>query len=276
MKINKLSILTLFITSLIFISCSNDNNEIDNMSENLLSRVDLNKIGEEHNKGLDYVLNQIKNENKKSFSRRNINDFNSLINEYSIKYAELKGLSTEESQLITIHDINIQFSARLSENNEFSDELNSFLVQLESLSDSDKDDWKLSNYLTFLIDLETQAQNSSLSDDEKFIFLSGTSVAKHSLEYWSENVDEWADLFENENGNRTMSAQGFWDRFNWGAIGISDAGGAVSSAAGLALSGTGAAMVAGGPAGWIGIGLVVGASAIISSGTAFAAQAMTM
>lgn len=268
-----------FCASLIILSCTK--NDEQQLNENNLSKVDVNFIGKEHNKGLDFVLNKIKEDNNNSFSRRSISDFSILVEQYSKEYALENGLSQNDSELILFYDNTINISSRnseqenLMENSSFSLELQNLLNDLNSLSDSDKDDWEINDYLIYISDLENQANNSGLSDDEKFIFFSGSSVAKNSLEYWDNNIAEWAEFFEYTEGNR-MSARGFWDSFNWGAIGISDAAGAVGMAANLALNGTGAAMAATGPGGWVGIGLVVAASSIGSSATAFAAQAMTM
>jgi hypothetical protein len=162
----------------------------------------------------------------------------------------------------------------LMSNNSFSSELQNLLDALNGLSVSNKDNWEINDYLTYISDLENQANSSGLSDEEKFIFYTGTSVAKNSLKYWNDNITEWSQLFETTKGYK-MSSKGFWDSFNWGAIGISDAAGAVGMAANLVLNGTGAAMAATGPGGWVGIGLVVAASSIGSSATAFAAQAIT-
>ncbi len=268
-----------FCASLLISSCTK--NDEQQLNENSLSKVDVNFIGKEHNKGLDFVLNKIKEDNKNSFSRRSISDFTTLVEQYSKEYALENGLSQNDSELILFYDNTINTSSKTSkegnlmENNSFSLELQSLLDDLNSLSASDKDDWEINDYLNYISDLENQANNSDLSDEEKFIFFSGSSVAKNSLEYWDNNIAEWTELFEDTGGDR-MSARGFWDSFNWGAIGISDAAGAVGMAANLALNGTGAAMAATGPGGWVGIGLVVAAASIGSSATAFAAQAMTM
>ncbi len=272
MKKFKLNILILSIASIFLNSCDSENDIIKNNETNFLTKVDIKKIGIEHNKGLEYVFTKIKKDNIKRFSKKNISEFNILINKYSIDYAISKGLSKKDSYLI-----NTQYKSmnKLSNNENFSEQLQSFLSELESLSNSDKDDWEINDYFTFISDLENEINGSNINDDEKFIALVGTSVAKSSLVYWNEHISEWADLFVDENGNK-ISNKSFWDNFNWGAIAISDAAGAVGMAANLALNGTGAAMAATGPGGWVGIGIVIAASSIGSSATAFAAQAMTM
>lgn len=272
-------IMIVFFASIIISSCKK--NDEYQLNENALSKVDVNFIGKEHNKGLDFILNKIKEDNNNSFSRKSISDFSRLVEQYSKDYAIENGLSQNDSKLILFYDNTINNSSRnseqenLMENSSFSSELQSLLNDLNSLSDSDKDDWKITDYLTYISDLENQANNSGLSDEEKFIFFSGSSVAKNSLEYWNNNISEWAELFEDTEGNR-MTVRSFWDNFNWGAIGISDAAGAVGMAANLTLNGSAAALAASGPGGWAAIGLVVAASSIGSSATAFAGQAMTM
>ncbi len=280
LKLNIFQKITTAFFILIIISSCTKNNDEQLLNENPLSKVDVNFIGKEHNKGLDYVLAKIKQDNK-NFSRRSISEFSTLVEQYSKEYAIKNGLTQEDSKLILFYDNTIHISSRTSEeenlmvNSNFSPELQDLLDDLHSLSDSDKNDWEISDFLNYISDLENQANNLGLSDEEKFIFFSGTTVAKNSLEYWNNNIAEWAELFEDSKGNR-MSAKSLWDEFNWGAIGISDAAGAVGMAARLVVSGSGAAMAATGPGGWVGIGLVVAAGAIGSSATAFAAQAMTM
>lgn len=268
-----------FLLIIVFSNCTENINE-EKLNETSLSNVDVNFIGTLHNKGLDFVFNKIKKENKNSFSKKSISDFSLLVNQYLKEYVIENGLSQNDSKLILFYDNTIDILSKTTEkenlmsNNSFSSELQNLLDALNGLSVSNKDNWEINDYLTYISDLENQANSSGLSDEEKFIFYTGTSVAKNSLKYWNDNITEWSQLFETTKGYK-MSSKGFWDSFNWGAIGISDAAGAVGMAANLVLNGTGAAMAATGPGGWVGIGLVVAASSIGSSATAFAAQAIT-
>lgn len=268
-----------FLLIIVFSNCTENINE-EKLNETSLSNVDVNFIGTLHNKGLDFVFNKIKKENKNSFSKKSISDFSLLVNQYLKEYVIENGLSQNDSKLILFYDNTIDILSKTTEkenlmsNNSFSSELQNLLDALNDLSVSNKDNWEINDYLTYISDLENQANSSGLSDEEKFIFYTGTSVAKNSLKYWNDNITEWSQLFETTKGYK-MSSKGFWDSFNWGAIGISDAAGAVGMAANLVLNGTGAAMAATGPGGWVGIGLVVAASSIGSSATAFAAQAIT-
>lgn len=269
----------IYFSIIVFSSCTENINE-ELLNETYLSNVDVNFIGTLHNKGLDFVFIKIKKENRNSFSKKSISEFSLLVNQYLKEYVVENGLSQNDIKHIMFYDNTINILSKTSKeenlmnNNSFSSELQNLLDALNGLSDSNKDSWEINDYLTYISDIENQANSSGLSDKEMFILYTGTSVAKNSLKYWNDHIAEWSQLFENTKGYK-ISAKGFWDNFNWGAIGISDAAGAVGMAANLVLNGTGAAMAATGPGGWVGIGLVVAASSIGSSATAFAAQAIT-
>jgi hypothetical protein len=173
-------------------------------SESISKKFDF--IGEEHNKGLDQIFNEVKKQKKldKSFIRneKKLNDLavNTLkkyyskneslvVNNYTEKLitdcfnkADLSHLKSSEDE-ISLEDV----YSKLSEDCiSILEELN--LISLNNESDIDV-------LIDQIIILENNALDVLEDEKELQLFLASTSVAKSTLTYWSENLDKWIELF---------------------------------------------------------------------------------
>ncbi len=92
-------------------------------------------------------------------------------------------------------------------------------------------------------------------------------IAKNSINYWHDNIKNWYEVFNGTNSLKDL------DSFNWSwpwrTLALNDAEGAVATAASLAVNGTGEALIAAGPDGWLAGGMVLAAGGLGSSGIAF-------
>ncbi len=259
-----LSLVTLFISAIIS-SCSPDStNEITaeatdstllaRKGQNLLWDPDL--VATVHNNGLEYIYNDFEN-----IPNTSQNDTNSFLASKAREFVLEQGLDSKYSEnvpAITDFDIsNFENSIASNYSSSFSYEYfylkNLMIDDKKSLSDK-------------ILSLSNYTPTRTFNDDLEYtMIITMAKVGKASLEYWKDKGGEWQNSLNNSQA-----------KFNWGAIGISDAGGAVTAAAGLWASGTGSAMIAAaGPGGAVGVGLVIAGGAIGSSATAFFAQAVT-
>ncbi len=216
---------------------------------------DFKFVGEEHNNGLVYIFDNLKllNQNNGDKSTLESVDLTILIKKFAIEFIESKN-STNIVNLETkkgidlIHRIKTENQSK-SSNTElnlypdslkanFSTDLIILLDELDIVMKNENTD--LSEAIEAIEKIEKKESIAKLSDMEKMIIFTSCSMAKSSLSYWSENYDKWKTLFGN-------NQKKWWP--DWKEIGLSDAGGAVLGATHLAISGTGAAMLAGGPAG---------------------------
>lgn len=258
------SLLSLSIT-LFVASCSSNSSEEDyneNLNNSLFAKQsnrllwDADLVANKHNEGLDYIYNHL---NQAPLS--NQENTNTFLDNKTSEFILLNGLEQQYAgnipDLIIDEDI-IEFENGISTNQspDFSYEyfyLKNLLLD-ENKSTADKIN-SLANY---------QPTRNIKDDLEYTMIITMSKVGKASLEYWNTKGSSWQAAVGNTEA-----------KFNWGIIGFSDAGGAVTAAAGLWASGTGAAMIAaGGPGGAVGVGLVIAAGAIGSSATAFVGQAI--
>lgn len=254
-----ISSLVLLIT---IITCKKELNTSES-SPQLITVESFKFVGEEHNNGLDYVYNKIKLLKLDTIQKSSLNkeDMMLYIKKFSVEFVDLKsnnGLVNSEAikRIDFIHKFQRDYHFKSSPNDliliadslrdKFSPNLISLLDDLKIVLTSDST--SLTERITLIENIESGKLINELSDMERMIILSSSSVAKSSLTYWSENYDKWSHLLDN-------NMKSWWP--NLKEIGLSDAAGAVIGATHLALSGTGALMVAGGPGGWVGIGMVV-------------------
>lgn len=256
-----LAILTIF-GIVAFLSCQKETNTIENTKQTLTIE-DFKFVGEEHNNGLDYIFENLKllNQNKGNKSTLENIELTILIKRFAIEFIESKNSSSivnleARKGIDLIHRIKTENQSKSSNSalNLYPDSLKAnfstgLIILLDELDLVMKNEnINLIEAVESIEKIERKESIDKLSDMEKMIIFSTCSMAKSSLSYWNENYDKWKILF----GNNQKS---WWP--DWEEIALSDAGGAVIGATHLAISGTGAAMLAGGPAGWTGIGLVV-------------------
>ena len=235
----------------------------------------MDHVGELHNQGLVHSFNEIKNliEDGQKVSRGDKQSIIQIQKENSQKFVSNQNFDQNVIE-ISINQIEIgvedflifkQSNARTSQSSIIPDSLltgisieaRDMLFRIfEIMKDMDTDTASLN---TKIANIEQEAI-STLEIDEQFLILSTSSVARHTLAYWNKNYEEWLSLLSIDDKSR-ISGSGT----SWKAAGYADVGGAALAGLSLAVSGTGAAMVAGGPAGWAGIGLVVAGRGIQSS-----------
>jgi len=186
----------MLLASIVFISCSkeeNSNNDEDNnllgsRPASLFSPSDFEHIGIAHNNILDhYFTNAIlANENSKDFA-------------HSLIYNEVSEFETTEEDIslsvetITTglnYEYNIEESFYSGFENELSEKTKNYLDQLKGIFT----DYSL-NYqesLSSINNLETTINNDDeILNNERIVVFSATNTAKYSLMYWNENIDSW-------------------------------------------------------------------------------------
>ena len=264
--------LNVFTLTLIIIlaSCSSNSNDevILDKESRLIYNVDL--VASKHNEGLKHIYGQLNN--------APISDENStyvFMGEKSKEFILQNGLESNYENAIpnTIIDediinferkLNGQLFRTSSENNFSTEFANEYFTLKDVILD---DSINMNDKIVYLSNYDP---SDKIADDLEYTMLMTMSaVGESSLEYWSTEGYSWISNVNNSN-NRTTSGD-----FNWNIVGFADASGAVTAAAGLWASGTGAAMVAaGGPGGAVGVGLVIAAGGIGSSASAFVGQAI--
>ncbi len=98
-----------------------------------------------------------------------------------------------------------------------------------------------------IIPLLTEIKNVdclALPEEERYVLYSVTTLAIESVNYWSENMDEWIDVLA---GGDPDKAAHLHKWFNWGSIASSDIAGAIGGAIGGAITGSFAGGVGAGP-----------------------------
>ncbi len=247
------------------------------------------KIGIEHNNGLDYVFEELKKSDVSKIGLKSANlsedIFEIAQNATKDFIAKTFDLSDENLSLVNLqiakafdktskNEVNLKSAnAHLYESKTealLTDTQINFLDELNAImSDNDHD---LKSLQKRIISIENRAVNN-LVEEEYAVILAATSVAKYTLEYWSENLDKWSVLLSGntatlqtmprlKSGNAESEED---DNFSWKEVGKADVGGAVAAAAG---SGVGY-LVAGGPVGWKAwAGIVAGGAAAGSVGDA--------
>lgn len=263
-----------FITILVIIvlSACNKMEITSSLQKNYkLSIADFDYVGQLHNKGLDYSLKKIKiktNSTNSGYLKRNkLIELQQKITSDYIK--EQKTSNTIKIEALSeikagIKDFSVFSSEQKSSFNKFlkgkilpdtlfnklSDNAQFLLLKIFKIAvDSDTN---LNSLINRIDNIQQKAVNT-LPINEQFFILSTASIEKYSLEYWKKNYNKWKLSSYTSKGKSAKNI----DDINWKAAGMADVGGAAMAALSLAVSGTGAAMAATGPAGWSGIGLVV-------------------
>ncbi|WP_394772163.1 hypothetical protein [Mucilaginibacter sp.] len=174
------------------------------------------KIGEVHNKTMDFVYNgivgKINSTNRASSPSSNsssendtfeisLEDLNKLVVEYvkdslqATGFADYKVFYNKDTIIKNSGFSNNSLSTHhsLVTNNSLSSELSTALVKLESLF---KDDAINEQYVKY--DSLISQVVPTLSDDlDKKAFTTATSIAKNSTLYWKENKAKWDSLARN-------------------------------------------------------------------------------
>ena len=256
---------------LAFISCNNENN--------IPTKVDTNfdKIGEIHNAGLDYILENLHIDKviSRSSASSEVHEISAVI------YAQVNELSSQYiTQLIAEEDTDVHDDFRQygGESKLLSDivaidnsslevddaakvlskEANIYLSQYLRLVDSQYDsDADFQNKLRAIGSLITEKFTTV---EEQMILLPVTSVGEYSFQYWNENAWKWYAKFGTYGYEMKSQVRS--------KIWKSDVAGGAVAGLHLWFSGTGAALAATGPSGWTAIGMIIAGKSLQASACA--------
>lgn len=224
-------------------SCNKDDATILEKSR-LLTLQEIEKLGVEHNNILDKVLIGLK-ENKVSFKKdkdnietilnkelntlyeTNLNTNKEIVTaiEYSEKEVSRFAIKAHQSFLknsksqSSLQIIIREYSENLTESQQ------NFLIQIDEVLSQTTNDVEAT--LSKLNSIQEIVQ-SELSVEEAQVVLAGAEIGKASLQYWSENIEEWQQVLDKGG----IQQKGWLD---WSELGGSDVAGAVGGAIGAAV-----------------------------------------
>ncbi|MEA2106977.1 MAG: hypothetical protein U9P82_09735 [Bacteroidota bacterium] len=232
-----------------FMSC--EKKKAVNLESNKDEIASLKMAGIEHNKGLDYVLQELKTTSQnKHLNLKSSNDIFSLVKtstkDFLIINSDIISSSNNDYAIECAENAFDWVESNHSESNTKSiTDDNSYYSSIEdSLSLNQKELLNIINDAINDIDLDLEATlsvfetvrnraNTELNEDERIPIIAAIEIGSNSMIYWSENIDEWAEVFSN--GNK--SAKGW---FNWKKVGGADVKGAVTGGVTGAITGAGA------------------------------------
>lgn len=206
-------------------------------------------IGQSHNDGLDYICKSLNFSTNKSTDslldnvRRCANSFLTEKFENEIN-AQIISIQNNESAISNIRSnyqefghANIESVWFAKDTNELSEKQKELLSILANALDTND----LQTVLTACQSVKCRVTNEC-GEEEKAIMYCAIDICIASSQYWSENIDNWVQLFGVQ-GNR-------W--FNWGSLPKSDIAGGIGGAIGGAIVGGGAGAVPGALGGAVG------------------------
>ncbi len=269
MKINIMKkvikfIFPVLIIALITYSCSKEN-EIGEPQT-----IDYEKIGKEHNHGLEFIFNELKS--KKIKINPKGNNYENFIRETkksSVSFIESSKITNHidyenSSKIFASYDKLANKSINLKRKGVYSEvdpiiemkeqvELTTLQIKFfDELNQAISDvDLALGIEVTInKIKFIEEKIISECNEDEKFLLLSSTSIARNSLEYWSTNLEKWVnELNENSTSAKSVSFKTFSkssDEWGWftdtlKSMGKSDVvGGVIGGVIGAGAAGVGA------------------------------------
>lgn len=253
----------LFIAVLI-ISCTNEHIETFEQTSLNICIEKYDEIGIIHNEGLDYIFGEIKDYLGESLAA-DISKTDILMLSESANKTFLNTYNLcDESRAYTYSHIERVFSNQYMPERmsfvdlsvdkmdiQFSESLVRLFEMLHSLMLADN--IYLQAKILDIEKIETQALDK-LSADDLDMFLSATSVAKHTLAYWDSNLLNWIYLL---NGEEVFSLEK--SDFSWESLAVEDVAGAIGGAAGAKV----AAFF--GPVGWKAMAGIIGGAATANS-----------
>ncbi|MDR1339399.1 MAG: hypothetical protein LBK58_05030 [Prevotellaceae bacterium] len=177
-------------------------------------KIGFEKIGFEHNRGLDYVFEHLKNnlESKdvKLKSADNIfksaEDIFKLVEDASIDFVHKSDYGKFVSKEKFSEIVNITGMRPLLKSSKAGTAINPeelitltpkqvyYVDRYKNIMASVKKDFDITATIKKIKELETEI-NAKCSSDEIFPLLAATSVGRHSLQYWEENLYKWSALF---------------------------------------------------------------------------------
>ena len=235
------------LVGMIIVGCQKENtiqpNGRTNTSSESLSSY-LKVAGEEHNRGLDYVYEQLKAEkvNLKSI-RNDKSTVLRLSKNYTKQFLEKSEVTFVKQNIEnTTKEMDISFALVSKKENSSSMRKNGETNKLWSYTIEDSLSFKQKELLTMLsnavddnsLDLQQILKvfedvkiraKTECSQEEYYVILAAIEIGKSSLTYWFNNHDKWIDL-ANEGQARQMATS-----FNWREVGKVDVASGVGAAA---------------------------------------------
>lgn len=193
-----------------FLGCAK-NNVIINKSS---IEQDYNLIGQEHNKGLDFIFQDLKESLSKAKTKSTddgskfYTDIFDLLENSSVNFVKASnyGKVSETEGLYKITKILYSSTSLKSKSDHLSNELDSDSINYLT----SKQKYYLERYREIILsmrhDIDAVINNLNLLEEEIISncdsselkpLLCATSVGKYSLQYWHENLYKWMALFSN-------------------------------------------------------------------------------
>lgn len=235
-------LLFIFTLTSLLISCDKTALTSQENINQKLNPKEFNIIGEQHNKGLEFVYNRLStnliNQGKLKITKTNsratiLQNILDEAEQYCAEYVDEYSIIHNDPTAYIAHLYNTQvFDGKAvisSTGNLYSDDISDKLVisQKNLLNELNTvmsdDDYNLSSLNSRIDNIEMRIQSLNLTVDEQLVLYSATSVARHTLEYWNVNLEKWQTSLGDLEVVRTSG-------YNWKSIGKHDVAGAVSVA----------------------------------------------
>jgi len=187
------------------------------------------EVGIQHNKGLDFVYNYLSVQKTKE-NLINAKNILTISEQGTYKFLQENNLLIDKNVDIAIKEASVPFKIYKSnlQNNLKSgnlehlwpDNVDSLLTNIQKQYLNELNDI-INNYqnnlnamLSEINKLEVNI-NENVSVNEQPILLSSCAIARHSFQYWHDNIDKWNELLSNSPLKSTKS-------FSWGEVGKND------------------------------------------------------
>ncbi|BDD13111.1 hypothetical protein FUAX_55430 (plasmid) [Fulvitalea axinellae] len=212
----KSSFLKFFSIILCLSSFSCSNNSLEDKNTIKLTPKDFDIVGLEHNEYLDYAYSRFKEDrtfNTNRLDRKNDNTqgVRGLAIEYMKELAREKGGNIKMAEEYIENSLYVSDSWSTVEKRKqssvaFPNPTDAFrdLVKNLDLVINQTSENNIETNIALVSDLEKRA-SSELSGKELYVFLTATSVTKHTSQYWNENLNKWAALSQNQKQMRSAN-----------------------------------------------------------------------
>ena len=212
-----------FFVSIFITSCQKD------VMLNKDNQFNYEKVGIQHNQGLDFVYNYL-SEQKLNGNLKNAKNILSISEQGTYKFLQENNLITDNNVDIAIKEASVPFAIYKSnlQNNLKSgnleklwpDNVDSLLTNIQKQYLNKLDNIiniNQGNLDAMLINIEKLEVNikENVSTDNQPILLSSCAIARHSFQYWHDNIDKWNELLSNTSLKSIKS-------FSWGEVGKND------------------------------------------------------
>jgi hypothetical protein len=243
-KLNYQTMICLFSAFLCFQGCSKFEEEFDSSTQKNIFE-SYSKIGIEHNEGLEYFFNDVKNlhtiriksDNKVKFNKA---DYQSLAKQSVIDFCA-KNENFNTSAQLCEESLNNAWKKPLTKSNDeilINSDIKELLEELETVIAKDGGNKNLTNFQRDLEVINQKATNR-LSETDAIAIYAATSTAFSSYQYWKKNHVKWMlalnypellelysddelNRFSIKNGDliapRTVRLKSWWDDA-WSSVG---------------------------------------------------------